>query len=124
MFKITPSLFRKLVFIFCLTLIWASFDAPAQTLEERAKQIYEQDRTARIWSHSIYAVLCFAGFIAIGVWLKRQKLKRTNKYGTEVHKSEGAFFKAAGAEGAANVAGVFLFLLFLFFLVSAVITCN
>lgn len=124
MFKITPSLFRKLAFILFLTFVSASFDAPAQTLEERAKQIYEQDRTARIWSHSIYAVLCFAGFIAIGVWLKRQKLKRTNKYGTEVHKSEGAFFKAAGAEGAANVAGVFLFLLFLFFLVSAVVTCN
>ena len=124
MFKITPSLFRKLAFILCLTLIWASFNTSAQTSVERAKQIYEQDRTARIWSHSIYAVLCFAGFIAIGVWLKRQKLKRTNKYGTELHESEGAFFKAAGSEGLANMAGVLLFILFLFFLVSAVITCN
>lgn len=124
MFKITLTFLRKIAFILCLILVWANFNASAQTLEERAKQLYEQDRTAKIWSHSIMAVLCFAGFIAIGVWLKRQKLKRTNKYGTEVHKSEGAFFKAAGAEGAANVAGVFLFLLFLFFLVSAVITCN
>lgn len=109
--------------LICLFMT-VSFESLAQAWGENALRMLEEREKSQGRVFAVLAVLAFAGFIWIGIWLKKQKLRRTNKYGTEMFASEGKFFQKTFSEGVANVAGVFLFICAVFFVFAALVKCN
>lgn len=122
--QFTPSLIAKPFIVLCFFLLAISQTSFSQAGAEeyRKNAQIESQKTGR--AYGIAAAMCIIGCFAIGIWLKKRQLKRTNKYGTEEFSSTRGYVASEASEGLANVVAVILFIVGIFLVLASITKCN